>query len=157
MRDSLLRKDVLDFIEKGLAHVSIKHALDNLKSKYRHQRPSSDLQSIWEELEHMRIAQEDILRYTLNASWKSPEWPEGYWPAREEPFSDEKWESTLSGFYSDSNELISLIKDESIDLTEEIPHGEGRTYLREILLIIDHNAYHLGKIVQIRKMLGVWR
>jgi hypothetical protein len=104
----------------------------------------------------MRIAQEDILRYTLDSSWKSPGWPDGYWPPPDERVTDEKWKASVAGFFSDREELVNLVKNSSLDLTAEIPHGEGRTYLREVLLVADHNAYHLGQIVQTRKALGDW-
>ncbi len=104
----------------------------------------------------MRLAQEDILRYTLDPTWKSPSWPDGYWPSNNDNLTEEIWEQTVSNFFSDLDELIRFIGDSSLDLTTQIPHGEGRTYLREILLVADHNAYHVGQIVQIRKLLDNW-
>ena len=105
----------------------------------------------------MRLAQEDILRYTLDASWTSPPFPEGYWPKAAETVTEEMWAASVAAFFADLEETIKLTQDSSVDLTAEIPHGEGRhTYLREILLIADHNAYHLGQRVQTRKALGDW-
>jgi hypothetical protein len=111
------------------------------------------------DLEHMRIAQEDILRYTLDAAWQSPEWPGGYWPppAPADRITDEMWEASVKAFFSDLEEVIKLVSDPDIDLTASIPHGDGKTYLREVLLVADHNAYHLGQIVQTRKLLGDWK
>ena len=103
----------------------------------------------------MRLAQEDILRYTLDPAWKSPAWPEGYWPAQPDPRDDE-WNASVSVFEADLQHVVALTRDASRDLTAAIPHGEGRTYLRQILLVADHNAYHLGQIVQTRKLLGAW-
>jgi hypothetical protein len=104
----------------------------------------------------MRIAQEDILRYTLDASWVSPDFPEGYWPKETDEVTEEAWEASVAAFFADLEAVIRLVGDQNLDLTSEIPHGEGRTYLREILLVADHNAYHLGQIAQTRKALGDW-
>ena len=103
----------------------------------------------------MRIAQEDILRYTHDQSSASPEWPEGYWPAGEP--TDANWKKTLAGFHADLDEVLALVRDPARDLSARLPQGEGRTYLRQVLLIADHNAYHLGQIVQALKLLGAWR
>jgi uncharacterized damage-inducible protein DinB len=119
-------------------------------------RPASGLHSVWEELEHMRLAQEDILRYTLDASWTSPDFPEGYWPKETDELTEEKWSASVAAFFADLEETIKMVEDSKLDLTAEVPHGEGRTYLRQVLLIADHNAYHLGQIVQTRKALGDW-
>jgi uncharacterized damage-inducible protein DinB len=109
---------------------------------------------VWEELEHLRLAQEDILRYTLDQGWVSPEWPQGYWP-RQDP-TDEAWAASRSRVQADLEELLALVRDPQRDLTARLPKGEGRTYLRQVLLVADHNAYHLGQIVQTRKLLGAW-
>lgn len=156
MNDTALRESLVELLRGGHAHASAEQALKDVAPELRARRPSPDAHSVWEELEHMRIAQEDILRYTLDSSWQSPDWPAGYWSAQIETVTDEMWDESVSGFFSDLEELITLAKDESRDLTARIPHGEGRTYLREILLAADHNAYHLGQIVQARKILGDW-
>lgn len=157
MQDAVLRKNLIDLLQGGQAHVTPKRVLSGIKPGLRHVRPASELHSIWEELEHIRIAQEDILRYTLDASsWKSPNWPDGYWPAPTENLTEEMWSASVSGFFVDLNEVIELVQDSTLDLTARIPHGEGRTYLREVLLVADHNVYHLGQIVQIRKLLNNW-
>jgi len=106
----------------------------------------------------MRRAQEDILRYTVDAEWVSPPFPEGYWPDGAEAVTDEMWAASVAAFFADLEEVIQLAQNLNVDLTAEIPHGEGgHTYLREILLVADHNAYHLGQIVQTRKALGDWK
>ncbi len=150
------RKNLIELINGGSAHVDWQQAIAEVNPEIRHFRPSPHLHSIYEELEHMRIAQEDILRYTLEEGWESPPWPYGYWPEPQTKVSDEQWNTTIRGFGRDIQSLTDLINDKAIDLTDEIPHGEGRTYLREILLVADHNAYHLGKIIDIRKQLGDW-
>jgi hypothetical protein len=119
-------------------------------------QPDPSEHSIYQELEHMRLAQEDILRYTVDPAWKSPTWPAGYWPEDSTP-TEAQWEATVAGFDSDLAEVVDLVRRADIDLTSRIPHGQsGHTYLREVLLVADHNAYHVGQIVQTRKRLGAW-
>jgi hypothetical protein len=156
MDDGALRQNLVELLRGGHAHASAEQALKDVRAEFRNARPSESSHSVWEELEHLRIAQEDILRYTLDDAWRSPAWPEGYWPPRVDSVTDEMWSNSVAGFFSDLEELIKLAGDRSVDLTAQIPHGEGRTYLREILLAADHNAYHLGQIVQTRKLLGDW-
>jgi hypothetical protein len=154
--DKNLRKNLVELLRGGSAHVSIAKALAEINPELRNFRPEPNIHSIYEELEHMRIAQEDIYRYTMHEGWESPTWPDGYWPENNDVLNADIWDSTLQKFLGDLNRVIDLVNDDSIDLTSEIPHGEGRTYLREILLVADHNAYHIGKIIDIRKMLGDW-
>lgn len=157
MDDSVLRDQLVELLRGGEAHVKADAALADVSPELRNVRPPAEGHSVWEELEHMRIAQQDILRYTLDASWTSPDWPEGYWPPKSESVTDEMWQASLDGFFSDLKELTTLVQDSTVDLTAKIPHGDWRTYLRQILLVADHNAYHLGQIVQARKLLGDWR
>ncbi len=157
MNDSILRQHLVDLLRGGQAHATAKQALDGLDPALRTVRPATGGHSVWEEFEHMRLAQEDILRYTLDASWVSPPFPEGYWPKATESLTEETWAASVAAFFADLEEVIRLVQDASVDLTAEIPHGEGgHTYLREILLIADHNAYHLGQLVQTRKAIGDW-
>lgn len=156
MSDSALRESLVELLRGGHAHTTTEKAVKDVKPELRNKRPSDGLHSVWEELEHMRRAQEDILHYTLDPSWESPEFPEGYWPQETESVTDEMWAASVEGFFADLNELIQLTENTGIDLTAKIPHGEGRTYLRQILLTADHNAYHLGQLVQTRKTLGDW-
>jgi len=157
MDDSVLREQLVELMRGGEAHVKAASALADVNPVLRNVRPPADVHSVWEELEHMRIAQEDILRYTLDPSWKSPSWPEGYWPSRIESVTDEVWTASVDGLAAGIEDVIKLIQDSEVDLTGKIPHGDWRTYLRQILLVADHNAYHLGQIVQARKVLGDWR
>lgn len=156
MNDLILRENLIELLRGGHAHVTPKQALNGFDPALRNARPADGLHSVWQDLEHMRLAQEDILRYTLDASWTSPPFPDGYWPKETDDPTEETWEASVAGFFADLEEVIKLVEDESLDLTSEIPHGEGHTYLREILLVADHNAYHLGQIVQTRKALGDW-
>jgi uncharacterized damage-inducible protein DinB len=156
MDDSVLRASLVELLRGGNAYVTAEKALADVEPELRNARAGEGLHSVWEELEHIRIAQEDILRYTLDAAWKSPKWPDGYWPARRERVTDDVWAASVAGFVADREKVIALVEDPGIDLTAQIPHGEGRTYLREVLLIADHNAYHLGQVVQTRKALVDW-
>jgi uncharacterized damage-inducible protein DinB len=156
MNDQTLRKNLIELLKGGQAHSTIRKALRDIAPDKRTIRPEGLEHSVWQILEHMRLAQEDILRYTLDANWASPEFPAGYWPARPEQVTEADWQQSVAGFFNDLDETIKLVEDTSVELTAEIPHGEGRTYLRQVLLIADHNAYHLGQLVQIRKALDDW-
>jgi hypothetical protein len=144
-------------LKSASAHVPLERAIEGIKPGIALVRPSG-MHSIYDHLEHMRIVQEDILRYATDPAWKSPGWPDGYWPRQEaDEITEEMWNRSVSAFIADRDELIALIQNTGIDLTAEIPHGiKGHTYLREVLLTADHNAYHLGQIVHIRKTLGDW-
>jgi uncharacterized damage-inducible protein DinB len=156
MNDSSFRENLVELLMGGQGHITLEDALSGLKPENRHARPSKDTHTIWEDLEHMRLAQEDILRYTLDSKWQALEFPAGYWPPPTATLTEAQWRKTVDGLNSDLEELIALVRDTRIDLTQRIPHGEWRTYLREILLAADHNAYHLGQVVQTRKLLGDW-
>ena len=157
MNDDVLRKSIAELLRGGSAHAAPKASLADVNPKLRHVRPGDDSHSVWEELEHIRLAQEDILQYTLDPNWQSPEWPSGYWPAKVDEVSDEMWNESVQKFSADLTALIDLAMNKDIDLTAEIPHGEGHTYLRELLLAADHNAYHFGQLLQTRKLLGDWK
>jgi uncharacterized damage-inducible protein DinB len=154
MDDRVLREHLIELLSGGHAHVTHEAALEGLPPGLRHVRPKDGGHTIWELLEHMRIAQEDILRYTLDASWKSPAWPKGYWPSPGKTPSDAAWESSVARFRADLEAVCALVRER--DLTAPIPHAAGHTYLREVLLVADHNAYHLGQIVETRRALGAW-
>ena len=156
MEDKSLRDALTQLLRGGEAHLGIDKALDGLRSELRGVRPVQGTYSVWELLEHMRIAQEDILRYTIDPSWESPDWPEGYWPVAAGDVTEDTWNRTVAGFLDDLDAVLRIVGDAKCDLTTEIPHGKGHTYLREVLLVADHNAYHLGQVVQTRKLLGNW-
>lgn len=156
MDDSRLRRDLVELLDGASAHVTPDKVFAGLAPKLRSARAGRGGHTVWELLEHIRIAQEDILRYTLDAGWRSPRWPDGYWPEPTAP-SGRQWTASLAAFRRDLTEIRDLVRDPSRDLTAEIPHGEGRSYLRQVLLVADHNAYHLGQVVEIRRRLGAWR
>jgi uncharacterized damage-inducible protein DinB len=157
MKEDVLRDALVALLRKGQAHVTLLGALKDLPAEARGRRPSPALHSVFEELEHVRIAQQDIVRYALDPTWRSPEWPKGYWPEPDLEVTDALWETSVEGFKAGLEETCALARDPARELTAAIPHGEGRTYLRQVLLVADHNAYHAAQIVAIRKLLGNWR
>ena len=148
MDDKALRKELIELLKGGQAHSTLEEVLNELKPELCNKHPQEGTRSVYEEIEHMRLAQEDILRYTLNPAWVSPEWPDGFWPSDNDEMTEEIMLNSISKFFKDLDEVIALVKNPEFDLTELIPHGEGHTYMREVLLVADHNAYHLGKIVR---------
>ena len=151
-----LKEHLVNSLKGGQAFVPYKKALEGIKPELRSVRPREELHSIYEELEHMRLAQKDLLDFALDPDWKPHNWPEGFWPKSKHIASEEEWNKTLSGFIGDLKRAIKFAKDPNLDLLSNVPQTEN-TYLREIILIIEHNAYHLGKIMDIRKALGNWK
>lgn len=156
MNDSALRNNLIELLEGGHAHVAPKPVLKGIDVKLCNKRPPGMPHSAWDLLEHMRLAQEDIIEYTLDQQWASPPFPEGYWPANVKRVTAKAWTDSVSRFLADLRRVVKLVRDPKIDLTAKLPRGEGRTYLRQVLLVADHNAYHLGQIVDVRKALGDW-
>jgi hypothetical protein len=152
----VLREHLAKSLKGGQAFVPFKEALAGIRPELRNVRPNKELHSIYEELEHMRSAQKDLLDFALDPDWKPPKWPEDFWPQPGRELSDEEWDKTFDGFFKGLERAIRLVKDPKIDLLIDVPQTEN-TYLREIMLIIEHNAYHLGKILDIRKTLGNWK
>ena len=155
MKDARLRKDLIELLRGGSAHVTPEQGFARLPARLRATRPARGAHTIWELLEHLRIAQQDILRYTLEPGWQSPAWPDGYWPSVSQP-TPRQWSASLTAFRRDLDAVCTLVR-KTRDLTAEIPHGEGRSYLRQVLLVADHNAYHLGQVVEARRRLGAWK
>jgi hypothetical protein len=112
---------------------------------------------VWELLEHMRIAQWDILEFSRDAKHASPDWPAGYWPAAQSPPNAKAWDKSLKSFARDLETMKKLVASPKTDLFARIPHGTGQTILREALLVADHNAYHLGQVLTVRRILGNWK
>jgi len=154
--DSALRQHLLDLLNKGNAHAMFQDAIGDFPAELRGKRPKGAPHSPWELLEHMRIAQWDILEFSRNSRHESPVFPDGYWPESPEPPDPKAWDRSIHSFSQDLQSLCALVADESTDLYARIPHGEGQTILREALLTADHNAYHLGQLVLVRRLLGSW-
>jgi len=152
--DPSLRNHLAKFVEWGNAHLNFEDAVKDFPPALRGVRPAGSPHSAWELLEHLRLAQQDILGFARDAEHVSPEFPDGYWPSTEAPPSEAAWDESVAAFRADLRAFTELAADESIDLHALIPHGDGQTVLREILLAADHNAYHLGQLVLVRRMLG---
>jgi hypothetical protein len=155
--DKVLRQHLVDLITGSNAHAGFEDAVKNLSAELHGKTPKGAEHSPWQLLEHLRIAQWDILEFSRNAQYESPKWPEGYWPATAVPPDDKAWDKSVRAFRSDQKAMCDLITDPATDLYAKIPHGTGQTILREALLIADHNAYHVGQLILVRKLLGAWR
>jgi len=154
--DKSLRKHLIKMLEGGEAHAKFDDAVANMPAALQGKIPKGAEHSPWQLLEHLRIAQWDILEFAINPKHKSPKWPEDYWPKAAPP--DEKaWEKSVQVFRSDMKRFTKLLAADSTDLFAKIPHGDGQTILRQALLAADHNAYHLGQLVLVRRLLGAWR
>lgn len=155
--DSALRRQLVDLLEGGNAHVNFDKAVKNLAPELRGRRPQASEHSAWELVEHMRIAQWDIVEFVSNPEHVSPEFPSGYWPQEPAPASPGDWEKSLQKFRADHSAFLKLIKDPSTDLLKPLPQGNGQPILQKALLIADHNAYHIGQLVLVRRLLGAWK
>jgi uncharacterized damage-inducible protein DinB len=151
LSDHLAR--VLDWRD---AHAGFDAAVEGLAPELRGRRPDGFPHSPWELLEHLRAAQRDILDFCVAEEYGEMLWPDDYWPSSPEPPSPDAWDRTVAAFREDREALKRLAADPAVDLLAPVPHGDGQTYLREILLVADHNAYHVGQLVAVRRLLGAW-
>jgi hypothetical protein len=156
-QDQSLREHLLYLLRDGGAHLNFEKAIARLPPKLRGVRPRGVPHSPWRLVEHLRIAQWDILEFCRNPKHVSPAFPEGYWPARDAPASAGAWNKCVAAFRADLQAMQDLVADPATDLFARIPHGQGQTILREALLVADHNAYHLGQLVVVRRLLGAWK
>jgi hypothetical protein len=152
-KDKTLRDHALYVLRGEGAHVTFEDFVADFPSELCGQRVEGLPYTAWQVLEHMRIAQWDILEFSRDSKHVSPKWPEGYWPPQDQPGTPELWQETISKFRNDLKEMENLVADSSIDLLANIPHGTGQTILREALLVADHNSYHLGALVVISRIL----
>ena len=155
-RDVFLREHLLELLNGGHAHATFDKAVKNLPVALRGKRPKGAEHSPWEVLEHLRIAQWDILEFSRNPAHQSPAWPSGYWPAKPAPPDEKAWDKSVRAFRRDLKAICALVENPSTDLYARIAHGDSQTILREALLAADHNAYHLGELVLLRRLLGAW-
>jgi DinB superfamily len=155
--DQHLRQNLVYLIAGGGAHAKFEDVIKDLPLKLRGAKPANFPHSPWMLLEHLRIAQWDILEFSRNAKHKSPEWPRGYWPKAEAPRTASDWNKSIQQFRGDQKEMQALVENPKTDLFAKIPWGDGQTILREALLVADHNAYHLAQIVDVRRLLGAWK
>ena len=155
--DKALRDHVLYLLKGGGAHVDFEQAIKGIPVELRGKRPKGAPHSPWEILEHMRLAQWDILDFSRNPNYAERKFPDDYWPKSPAPPNAAAWTKSIRAFRGDLEAMCQLVADESIDVFAKIPHGEGQTILREALLVADHNAYHLGQLVLARRLLGAWK
>lgn len=148
-----LRQHLINLLDMNGAHIDLDSAVRDFPPELRGKKPPGAPHTAWQLLEHIRLAQQDILEFSRNANHVSAEWPEGYWPNSEAPSSDAAWNESIEKIRHDLSEMKKLIRNSKHDLYARIPHGEGQTLLREALLVADHNSYHLGQLVFVRKIL----
>jgi hypothetical protein len=156
-RDVSLRQNLNELLTGSNAHADFEAAVKDLPAELRGKRPKGADHSPWELLEHLRIAQEDILDFSRNPHYKARPWPSGYWPEAPAPPGEKAWDKSVRAFRKDLKTFSALLSDPSTDLYAKIPHGDGQTILREALLIADHNAYHVGQLILVRQLLGAWK
>ena len=152
-----LRKHLLELLEGGHAHAKFDDVIKNLPAAARGKKPAKFPHSPWMLLEHMRLAQRDILEFSCNAKHVSPPWPTGYWPKTEAPPNAAAWSKSVQQFRRDLKAMQNLVANKESDLFARIPWGDGQTILREALLLADHNSYHLGQLLDVRRMSGAWK
>jgi len=155
--DKLLREHVIELLNGRGAHSGFDDVVKNMPEKLRGVKPDGLPHSAWMLLEHLRRAQWDILEFSRNRKYKSPKWPEGYWPETAAPPSKAAWDESIQQFRKDLKVMQQLVANPKTDLYARIPWGDGQTILREALLVADHNAYHLAQLVDVRRLLGAWK
>jgi len=154
--EASLRRHLIDLLRGGHAHVKFEAVIEDFPQAGRGQKVANLPHSAWMLVEHMRIAQWDILEFSRTPKHQSPPWPEGYWPPTADPPSPAQWSRAVRQFRADRKAMEDLVKHPKTDLFAKIPWGDGQTILREALLVADHNAYHLAQIVDLARLLGAW-
>jgi uncharacterized damage-inducible protein DinB len=157
MTDKALRAQLAEFLDWKSAHVGLDDALKGIPPKLRGAVPSGFAHSVWQILEHVRIAQHDILEFCTETDYEEMKWPDDYWPKAPAPKNTAAWSRALAGYRRDRKAMQRLATGRQIDLFAKIPHGSGQTYIRELLLVADHTAYHVAQIVDVRRALGNWK
>jgi hypothetical protein len=155
MSDLAVRELLAKMLSWDDAHAGFDAAVDGIPEEYRGKRAGAH--SLWELVEHLRIAQHDILDFSRNKDYEEMDWPKDYWPKSPAPSSTAEWNNSIDAFRKDREALRELALDNSIDVTATIPHGTGQTYMREIVLAADHTAYHVGQLILARQLLGIWK
>lgn len=153
MNDDALRTHVLELLDGGHAHSTFDAVVEGWPTELRGVKPGGSAHTPWEVLEHLRIAQRDILEFSREPKHESPPWPEGYWPSEAEPPSEQAWDESIAAFRQDFGEMRKLVADPAADFFTPFAHGAGQTLLREALLVADHNAFHLGEMIALRRPL----
>jgi hypothetical protein len=154
--DKIIREQLLALLRGGNAHLGFDDAVANFPPEHIHTKPPNVSYTPWHLLEHIRIAQGDILEFVRNPDHVSPSWPEGYWPAPDEQADQARWQQTINEFRADLKAIENLVTDPNTDFFSPIPHAPGYTIFREILLVADHNAYHIGEFAILRQVMDTW-
>jgi hypothetical protein len=154
--DDVVRKQLLDLLRGGNAHMTYDEAVADFPAASSNTKPPNVPYTPWHLLEHLRITQWDILEFIRNPEHVSPPWPKGYWPPQDQVTDPAGWQRTIKAFQADHGELEKMVEDPATDLYSDLPHAKGYTILREILLVSDHNAYHIGEFGILRQVMGTW-
>jgi uncharacterized damage-inducible protein DinB len=152
----VLRDHLVELLGSNHAHATFEAAVRDLPAELRGRKPRAAQHTAWQLLEHLRIAQWDILEFSRKPKHVSPAWPDGYWPATPAPPDEAAWDKSVRRFRADLKAMQKLVANPASDLFAPLPHGDGQTLLREALLLADHNAYHVGQLVLLRRLLGAW-
>lgn len=155
--DQSLRKHLIELLNGGHAHASFDQVIEDFPDKLRGEIPVSLPHSAWMLLEHMRIAQWDILDFSRNPKYEEMKWPDDHWPKTQAPPDAKAWDKSVKSFRDDLAAMKELVSDAKTDLFARIPWGNGQTILREAMLVADHNSHHLGQLIDVRRLLGIWK
>jgi len=155
--DRALRAVLVEFLRGESAHASLQSVLDDFPKDLRGRRPKGSPHSAWQLLEHIRIALHDLYDFSTNSNYVALKWPDDYWPKEEAPPSEAAWDASVRAVKKDVAEFEKLIREPESNLYASIPWGDGQTVLREVLLAGQHNSYHLGQLVLLRRELGAWK
>jgi hypothetical protein len=154
--DQQLRDELVDSLKKGNAHVDLFSALKGFPEDLYGKKPKGSPHTAWQLLEHIRIAMNDLLVFSTDSNYVAPKWPDDYWPEQDTPKDADAWHGSLKALKADMGAFEKLIRNPKSNLYAKIPWGDGQTLLREVLVAIDHNSYHVGQLVTLRQQLGAW-
>lgn len=156
MNEAYIRSELVFHLTKGHAHMPFAEAVANFPAKHYNTKFANGDYTFWHLLEHIRRTQKDILDFMTDPNYKEPTWPKDYWPEKNAKATEKDWEKTVQAFAEDQKHLIKLIENSKTDLYKKLPHGTGQTVFREIWVIVDHNAYHIGEFAIMRQVLEAW-
>jgi uncharacterized damage-inducible protein DinB len=154
--NAVLREQLIALLRGGQAHATFEAVVAGFPVDRAGERPANAPHSAWELIEHMRIAQHDILRFSQTADYDSPVWPDGYWPKSPAPLNASEWDNSVRAFQADLSTFEAMLRDPAQDLYQPFPWGDGQTLLREALVLAEHQSYHIGQLVLLRRLLGIW-
>ena len=152
-----LRAQLADFLDWHGAHADFDAAVKGVPPEHRGAQAEGFPHTLWQLLEHMRLTQRDILDFCRDPHYEEPKWPDDYWPRTAAPPTAGAWDESVAAFRADLEAMQRLAADPAVDLFAKVPHGTGQTYLREVLVVADHNSYHVGQLVALRRLLGIWK